>query len=263
MDITEGAVKAIQSTAREAEMNLKAVSFLQGPDPRKQYLVRGKEHTEIPVPPPPRRHTVHTLQDLIAFADQVAELAEAADDTAKLVIWHCHEKVTLVIDDDDRRDTVTFPLEYSSLWTILRQIDEQGTLAFTQKDFVRMLRKDFAVSEAVITEFRKIDFRVLSQSGGEVGRGKESLGKSIEAEVRTGAQELREELDVEAPIYVNPREDQPYRVRLLLDYDATAAKILVSLQADCLAKCELAHQANISTRCGEGESEAAVYFGQP
>ena len=138
-----------------------------------------------------------------------------------------------------------------------------GPAPFIQKAFIRLLKTQFNVAESILGEFRKLDFRTMNQTGGNVTKGKESLGRSIEAEVQTGSGDLREEVDIEVPIYVNPMEGKSYRVKLLLDYEAANAKILVCLEADILTRCLLAHQADIHARCSEGEAEVAVYFGAP
>lgn len=268
-DLTEGAIKAIQAPVQLAESLKKIATFLDVPgDCRRKLLVQANKHEFVAVPAPPRAHTVFTLADLLAYADKSggAEIDpdddEQEESATPLVIWHNRDGVVLVLDDGDRRDRVSFMLELSRPWRILQAI-ESGNDSFSQKDFIRLLRNEFAVSEAIVGEFRKINFKVLAQTSGEVARGRESLGKQIETEVKTGAAELREELLLEAPIYVNPQEDQPYRVKLLLDYDAQAGKILASVQADALSRAMDAHQATIDSRCRMGQADVAVYFGAP
>lgn len=266
-DLSEGAIKAIQSTAREAEINLKAVMLMDSPDPRKKFLIRGQKHEEISVPPPARKHHVYTLVDLLDYAGRMIG-AESDPDAPRaekpaLVIWHNVVGVTLVLDDADRRDTVFFPLEKSAAWKLLAKIEEQGVAQLAQRDFIRLLKNEFAVSEAIVAQFRKIDFRVMKQAQGNVNRGKESLGKSIEAEVSSGGQELPEEVEVVVPIYLNAGEGETYSVRLLLDYDAETAKILITVEADALEKRVQAHQASIHGRCSSTLADVPVYFGAP
>ena len=69
MDITEGAIKAIQQPAIDAEKLTKAVTILDYPgDTHKRILVQSGKHEVLSVPPAPRNHHVHTLVDLVEYA---------------------------------------------------------------------------------------------------------------------------------------------------------------------------------------------------
>ena len=140
-----------------------------------------------------------------------------------LVVWHEEVRVLLMLDDADRRDSVTFPLTQSAAWNRLTQI-QAGGKSFEQKAFIRLLKNEFMCSEAAVMVFRKINFKFIQQAEGEVSRGKESLGRNIEQQVKTGNADLPEEIVVEVPIYASAGEGRSYDVRLLLDYDAQAAR---------------------------------------
>jgi len=258
MDITEGAVVAIQKTAREAESNKDAVKILEGPNPRKRLLVVAGKPQEIDVPPAYREHAVYTLQDLVAYADREFE----RDQEHRMVLWHNEEGVALILDDADRRDRVALELAFSAAWEKLQKIADVGTAWLTQREFIRLLKNEFAVSEGTIVKFRKIDFRVMQSAQAQMERGRESLGKAIEAEAHSGGQELPEEIRVEVPIYVTAGEQERYSVRLLLDYDPQAAKIGLTVEADCLDRCCQSHQASIDSRLNENAGDVPVYYGR-
>ena len=257
MSITGDAVAAIERVSREAEKHKDAVKLLQGPDPRKQYLIRGSEHEEINVPPAAREHRVYTLDDLLKFA---VDYDEAADNRkGDLVVWHNEEGVVLVLDDRDRRDRVTFTLARSAAWLRLCHIASNKEVRFDLKAFIRLLRNEFAVEESRIGPFREINFKLLATANASVTRGKESLGKSIEAEATTGSDDLPEEIEVAVPIYLNAAEGAKYPVRLFLDYDSQDAKIVVTVEADVLEKRQQLHQATIHARC----DQFRAYYGKP
>lgn len=257
MSLTEGAILAIQKPVRDAEQLTKAVQIVDLPDPRKKLLVQSGQHEEIAVPPPFRNHTVGSLVDLISYADG----------KTKAVVWHSPESVVLILDDDDRRDCAVFPLVLSDAWEKLKKLDGQLT-PLTQKDFIRLLRFVLGASAATITVFRKLSFQTQINGGGEIQKSRESLGNSIAAEVQ-GTADLPEELIVSVPIYQNAGERQVYSVRLLLEYDGQAQRILVTPDQGLLAELEEAHQADIRSRLTAGlvddEEHPAipVYFGQP
>jgi hypothetical protein len=261
MSVTGEAVAAIERIAREAEKNKDAVKFLPGPDPRKQYLVRGAEREEVSVPPPARDHRVYTLEDLLTFAADFAGRCEEGE-AAELVVWHNHEAVVLVLDDADRRDRVSFLLEKSAAWARLCQIGSTSGARFDLKPFIRLLRNEFQIEESRVGPFRDINFKLLQTAQAQVTRGKESLGRSIEAEAKTGSDDLPEEIEVTVPIYLNAGEGAMYPVRLFLDYDAQDAKIVVAVEADALEKRMQAHQQEIHGRCAAADS-LRVYYGKP
>jgi len=257
MDMTEGAVKAIQDPVREAERLTKAVTLIPTPDPRRQLLVQSGTFQDFIVPPPPREHDVYSLADLISYAL----------DKPKAVVWHNETCVTLVLDDDDRRDTVTFDLLKTDAWKKLEAIDEQP-VAFSQREFIRLLRLYFGIGEEVITQFRKIDFKVINEGTGQIGKSQESLGRQINAEVR-GTADLPEDLIFNVAIYQSSGERQQYAVRLLLEYDATGQKIIAMVESGLLSELEENHQAVIHERLQsslEGDKDhpsVPVYFGSP
>jgi len=258
MELTQGAIEAIQKPVREAEALTKAVQLIDGPDPRKKLLVQAGKHEEVAVPPPFRNHCVGSLADLIAYAKRQPEA----------VVWHCPECVILILDDKDRRDRTKFELTFSSAWRTLQQLND-GFMPLTQKDFVRLLRVQLAASPATVTIFRKLSFQMQINGAGEVQKSRESLGKSIEAEVQ-GTAELPEDLLVTVPIYETAGERQTYSVRLLLEYDAQAQRILVTTEPGLLAELEEQHQQDIRSRLVAGltaderdEPMIPVYFGRP
>jgi hypothetical protein len=260
MELTEGAVRAIQDPVREAEKLTKAVTIVDTPDPRKKLLVQSGSYKEIVVPATFRKHQVSSLADLIAYGRRTGG-----------VVWHSVCGVTLLLDDEDRRDSVQFALQCSDAWKQLKQMNDGGK-SLTQKMFIRLLRLYLGASPATVNIFRRMDFQTQIKSGGEITKSKESLGRSIEAEVQ-GSSDLPEDLTVEVPIYENVGERQTYVVRLLLEYDAQNSQILVMPEPGLLTELEYSHQNDIHDRLeagllGDDESTKAakpiaIYHGTP
>ena len=64
MDLTQGAIEAIQKPVREAEALTKAVVLLDYPeDPTRKLLVQSGQHEVLNVPPPLRKHQVGIAND--------------------------------------------------------------------------------------------------------------------------------------------------------------------------------------------------------
>jgi hypothetical protein len=254
MDLTECAVLAIQRPAIEAESLKKQLSIVDSPDPRCKYVVQAGTHVAVSVPPPFRQHKVYSLQDLIA--------CYCARESSNQVLWHSAGEVVLILDDEDRRDRVTFPMPFSDAWDLLRKLDVQKQ-PLTQRDFIRMLRIYFGANEAVITAFRKLDWQTHIKTAGELDRGKESLGRAIESEVR-GTRDLPEDLCFEVPIYDCCGERDCYSVRLLLEYDVQSQSIYAIPVSDILDEMVELHQRLVFDRLRAALGESArIYFGIP
>jgi hypothetical protein len=253
MDLSAEAIKAIQDKAKEAEALTKAVTILDIPgDNRRKLLVQSGKHEFIDVPPALRNHHVETLMDLTEYAKTLG---------GNFTMWHNLNGVVLIIDDGDRRDRVTFNLVPSAAAARLAKIDEGAS--FTQKDFIKLLRNEFRCTEPQVAIFRKINFKLIQSAEGEIARGKESMGRSIEQQVKTGVDALPEDIVVSIPLYNNAGETATYDVRLLLDYDASTARILVEIEADSWQAVRDDHQADIKDRLAAGLDDAAIYYGCP
>ena len=251
MDLTQGAVEAIQRPVREAEQLTKAVAIIDFPgDPKRKLLIQNGKHEFIDVPPPLRAHSVDTLADLI----KQALLYDRGS------IWISAELVLLLIDDEDRRERVNFCLCPSQAWDQLGNLEARGPL--TQKDTIRLLKNYLGCSAATVAVFRTLDFESRIKTSGQVDRGRESLGKSVEAKVQ-GTQDLPESLCVTVPIYATAGERQTYSIPLLLDYDVQAARILIEPEPDILAETLQTHLEDIRDRLEKDLPDYRIYLGRP
>jgi len=252
MDLTEGAVKAIQEPVKLAESLTKVVEIKDYPgDPTHKIVVQSGKYTLIDVPPPQRAHQLLTLADLMVLANRYKDGS----------IWYLMNKIVLLLDDNDRREFVVMPLELSTPWKLLMKLQEHGPL--TQKDTIRLL-KQLGLNAAVIAVFRKLDFESRIRSSGQVDKGRETMGKSIEAQVQ-GTAELPEEVCVSVPIYITPGERQTYTVRLTVDYDVAQSppRILIEPEPDVLEEIVEQHMADIRERLEEELPGYQIYHGCP
>lgn len=251
MDITQGAIEAIQKPVREAEQLTKSVTIMDLPgDARRKLLVQSGAHEFFNVPPPLRSHTVGSLADLI----NQALLYDHGS------IWFDKNAVTLLIDDADRRERITFILFFSDAWKEICRLGERG--AMSQKDAIRLLKNSLGASSATVAIFRKLDFESRIKTSGQVDRGRESLGKSVESQVQ-GTADLPEELMVTVPIYSVSCERQTYDVKLLIDYDVQAARILIEPEPDLLDELVEKHLEDIRERLQKDLPDYQIYFGTP
>lgn len=260
MEMSADALRILINTSQEAKAA--RVLDIRG-DGRTQYVDQNGELTPVVVAPRVRSHHVFSLDDLIVYGGQVAERQSEAP---TCVVWHDTDGVVLVLDDSDRRDTVTFELNFSSQFRVLRELAEKRP-SMQQQAFVRMLRISLQIDEAIIAIFRKLDWKSTTHTKGETLPDRESLGRSIEAQVQ-GTSGIPDSIVVPTPIYTNLGEDNLYNVNCLVEFDALNATIQLLPAAGEFERVLDRHQAAIRVRLEKPLQDAKgprvpIYYGTP
>lgn len=199
--------RAVESAKKD---NLNKVNFLDRLcDPRTIVYEMNGTITERPIKPELRDHQVDSVGDLIAAAKKWG---------GKGVVWLSRAEVVLLIDDEDRRETVTLPLGFSTVFAKVQTLENQPNL--DQAGLIRLLRREFRKSPSasiLLAAVRKMKFSQRQSGHSEVQHGNESMGHAIEAEV-TGADDIADSLLVPTNIYRNPgEEDVAFTVTLDLE----------------------------------------------
>ena len=151
--------------------------------------------------PHPRNHKAGDLDSLVANAERFAPQADGADTVA--VCWYSRKGVVLLAEDATRRDRVTLPLTLSPQLAYLQRLEEsKPRVQFTQADLVLTLRTTLArsISPDVVAVFRRLNFRKSSGGASEVGHGKASIGRELQAEL-TGSGAIPETLAFRVPVF--------------------------------------------------------------
>jgi len=252
------AINRLADLAREG----KKIAIVPGiDDPRKVYVDEGGQLKHVEIPPPPRNHTVGSLQDLIEYASRLAD-DKVGLDMATPVIWHNGNRVCLVIDDRDRRDVVTFPLTTSVEFDAIEAAPHKP---LTQPQLIRLLRFKLGADAALIDKFRRLDWRHSTEGRVEVRHGKESLGKEILAKVE-GVDELPEEIVVEIPLYEQQGEREEYEIRLGIEIDTVNQQFGVAAMPGALRAAVDSHQDTIHSRLVRDlhtKKDIPIYYGSP
>ncbi|MGA2035377.1 MAG: hypothetical protein ABSG68_24280 [Thermoguttaceae bacterium] len=273
MELQKDTLELIQKTACDAQ----AAIIVNVPgDGRTVYLSQGGELKDIQIQPAPRDHRVHSLADLIAYAKSVvgetpsplAQIYRSAVSDGGPVVWHNEEGVVLVLDDDDRRDRVTFALHNSRRFLILKQCMKERAW-MKQPAFIRLLRIDLALDNLrVVGQFRRLDWETGQRGSSEVRPGADRLGKEIMAKVQ-GVDELPEELSIPCPVYCDMGEREEYVIRCALEIDAVNQAFQLLPIADELEYIVDLAQASIRARLDAELSDVQdnlavpVYYGAP
>lgn len=145
--------------------------------------------------PEPRSHVALSLQAIVEFAKK--------NDSA--AIWYSREKVVCVLDDAVRRDFVTLDLAFSSQLELLIQL-EATRKSYKQAEFIKLLRINLGNCMTntgnLLDNIRKLKWESGQMVNTNIGHGKASIGRSIQAEV-SGEIPLPDYCLVSTPIWGN------------------------------------------------------------
>lgn len=168
--------------------------------------------------PEPRCHTALDLETVAKFASGFAAAGKHVE------VWYHRNAVCAVLDAGTRRDVVNMPLPYSPQHVTLSHL-EKTRPQLSQKDFVRLLRVDLAgcLPRGVIDSVRNLKFRQLSTGESQIGHGKASVGRQIEAEL-TGSCNIPEDVDLLLPVWASLFSARLFRVPCVLEIDPGAEK---------------------------------------
>ena len=237
----------LQEAARESAKP--AITTIEGDD---RYAWLDKEKHELP--PPRREHRVHSLEAMLSAAEQYGK-----NDPRDGSIWHNEKAVVLLCVDADRRDRVTLGLELSDQYKALQVVSKTP---FQQKPFVLFLKRLMrgAIDDSLLAAVRVIEFKRRNDGSGTVQHGKESLGRSVEAEVQ-GMSAIPEIVVANVPVYSTPGCDQRHGIGLSIDIDPDQQTFSLTPLADELTFA--IHAAQRALHEALDESGLPVFYGQP
>lgn len=214
---------------------------------------------EASVPPPLRSHEVDSVADLIAAAKRWG-----SDDTG-FTIWISDGRVSLVIDDRDRREFVTLDLKETTAFQTVRKLCDTGRM--DQTSLLRLLRRELRGAnnvQSVITAVSKIKFSRSERGESNMNHGNESMGKSIEVEV-VGAGDIARLITIPLSVYKNPGEgDFSTVIALDLEIVTHEQKFLLKPMPDEVDLALAGAMASIHKKLLEGlGTDAPIFYGRP
>lgn len=177
--------------------------------------------TEVEPGPAPRKVTLLSV-------DQVLGFCESHRDNCS--VWISPSRVEIVIDDSKesrRLERAVVPLDRTiANQTLQTFLDDETEL--DQKSFIRVLRLklfDCLDKEGrdAITVLRTINFSNSTTGHGVVEKSRESLGREIEAEVRSDAGEIPDELLLNIRLYEDRALQRRFTIRCALEIDSRKA----------------------------------------
>lgn len=157
----------------------------------------GGKVERVPIPPPHRAHLTGCLESF----SQIMQTATGNDPPAVFVAESSSGRVDVIgiHDFGDRRDTTTLRVQLSSAIEAIGQL--RG--ACTQKYVVSLLRDSIvdSIDPGLLTLFRDLDFTRRHDDKATIEHGREWLGKSVEAMVRSDHGDLPEQIAVDLRIF--------------------------------------------------------------
>jgi len=207
-------------------------------------------------PPPPRNHFVFELDQLIDY------VKSCADGDYRIVAWHHRQGVVLILNDDDRRDAVTFNLHRFEVFALLCQLGADEPTSFDQRSLIRMLER-LGVDAAVIAPFRRLDWNTHAAAVGEVTQQRDRLGKEVTGAV-TGQSELPDTVHVTTPVYADLGEQDLHTIKCRVDVFPLDHRFILRPLPGEIDMAYERQQASIHERLTNGlDGEAFVFYGKP
>lgn len=248
--------EALQYLARQAEeANVPSVTAIPG-DPVQVLISHGGAYEKHQLPPAHRKHTVRTLDDMILITERASAVWGG-----KPVLWHDRASVVLVVDDGERRDLVTMPLQIAETYATVEKL---ATRKFTQKEFVQLLRvslRGCVVDKTLLPAVRELKFKKNASGTSGIQHGRESMGREIESEI-VGADAIPEEVVLQTRVYNNPDVQYMAKVACALDIDLESETFTLRPMPDQLEEAVQGAQNEVRTRLEEIK-DVQSFYGTP
>lgn len=261
--ITE-ALRTLETWIREAAGAKGKVDLVDLPGDKTSFgIVRPDGTLEIQERlPQPRNIALSTVESVAEFYTHASENL----DYDEASIWYAENKIAIVLDDGPdgaRRSLACCTLENTGEWDALLLAGENW---YPQKQFVRLLRNTFGQcatdsSRRLLHTSRIVAFSQSVAGHGKIEHGRESLGRDIEADVRSEAGDIPEEITLNVRIFTDPYTTARHEIRCLVDVNAREGTFNLSpLEGDLNDAIE-AETARIVDRLKQ--TGGPVFLGQP
>ena len=173
---------------------------------------------------------VKAIDTFAPVADSNRERFEAIADSgeARPVVFVSIDQVRVILDAETYADHIRMPIDLTKAFETLRGLDK----AFDQRALLKFLRIDLdqTGAEAVVAEFRSLQWNRADGASGTVNHADESLGRSIEETVQNGQSTIPQEFSVTVPVFQN--EDLAdimftFRIVVTLNFDSKTIQLTV------------------------------------
>jgi len=209
-------LELIQSTAVAASDAKDKLAIVRPPvePPHIYFAVRPDgSYERIEAAPAPRAHRLASL-------DQVAPYVEGKGG-AHTVVWYDETGVTVILDDQTRRDQAVLEFRRTPQFERLVALDEDRP-GFAQRDFRKLIRIELAGcfdSPRLLNWVSDVRFGSATNATGALRNERESLGRDIDAQAISGAGEIPDEVPLSVRLFSDPALVERQGVRCIFDLD--------------------------------------------
>lgn len=178
------------------------------------------ELREVPIPPPRRRWTAGDLDSFVRLLGDVD-----TDPIVFITQTNSGFDAAAYLCKHNRDETVTLNIAPSGAYTALVELHRCW---HDQKTVVQLLRDQLydAAPAGLIAAMRSLEFGRRNDGSRTIEHGRESLGRSVESEVKAKHGDLPETVQLTLPFFATaPFNEFQYRVHVAIDLDATNEKI--------------------------------------
>jgi hypothetical protein len=269
--LLSGAIEVIREMAKgeiecaqEHANTITPISGVTLRNGRKKFMHKG-EIIDLADDAPALKVVFADLDSLAAFIDGKedgeGELQPTFPDAS---VWHKDDNVTAILNDAPksfRDDRATWPLRKSKKFAVLvseaaKPKSHKLFIAF----LVTNLRDEFEKgAPGLLGKLRNLKMMTATAQEGNIQHGRESMGKSLEAEV-IGAADLPETVII--PVARWADLDHVAEVECLLELDPVQGTLALTPLADQLERAENLAQAWLHGRLTD-ELSCPVYYGTP
>lgn len=219
---------------------------------RKLLVRQGTTYSTVEKDPLPRDHVA---SDLDGFVNLVEDLSEGAG-----IIFVGETEVIGILDSDTRDDLVRMPLVRT------RALDAALELAVPrdQRTVISKLREELygCCDERLLAVIRRLDFSRTSDGRSHVQHGRESLGKSVEAQVQSSDGEIPEITVFNMPAFKDPLLVSEIEFRCAVTVDPANEKLSFRPMGEQLERELLRVRKGIVERLG-AQLTGLVVMGYP
>lgn len=189
--------EALKLIFDKAEQSVDPTPKVRHIGPRTRVVTLAGKMIEETIAKPTLTRIAHTLDD-------VARLIEKFHGESPTVFVQ-EDGITVILDDDDRLERIEMLFELSDQFAVFMQL----ATGKQQRELVRVLRTSLAgciEHNDFLQIVRQLEFDVNRGSRGTVSHTKESLGRSVNKEVRANAGEMPEQISVRLPLFKVPHD---------------------------------------------------------
>lgn len=154
--------------------------------PRTRWIDVAGELTPVELPPEDRRYEFFSIASLCEFLKGAA---------VRPILFYCQDALFAYLDSETRCEEALLRLNATREYGAL--LEASAGRQYEQAEFIRLLRVDLGIAAPeLLGVLRNVKWRRNAEGSSELQHGRESLGRSVDAEV-TGTSEIPEELTFE------------------------------------------------------------------